>query len=133
MDGRQLDDMRAGAAYFGSAADIDVVRLSVADVVNNTCGDEISRMCLERCLEDGYSPPDWWSEALRYADDIVADWKGFGAPSVESLHDTCLAAIGSVREVGSRLPRRPLPPSGCSVGGTVGGAPKSTYHTAGAT
>lgn len=127
IDGRQLDDIRAGAAYFGSAVDIDVVRLSVADVVNNICGDEISRICLERCLEDGHWPPDWWSEALRYADDIVADWEGFGAPSVESLHDTCLAVIGSVREVGSSLPRRPLPPSGCFVGGTIGGAPKSIY------
>ena len=127
IDGRQLDDIRAGAAYFGSVADIDVVRLSVADAVNNICGDEISRMCLERCLEDGHWPPDWWSEALRYADDIMADWGGFGSPSIESLHDTCLAAIGSVREVGSRLPRRPLPPNECFVGGTIGGAPKSIY------
>ena len=133
IDGRQLDDMRAGAAYFGSAVDTDVVRLSVADAINSICGDEISRMCLERCLEDGYWPPDWWSEALRYADDIVADWERFGAPSAGSLHDTCMAAIGSVRDVGSRLPRRPLPPNECFVGGTIGGAPKPIYHAAGAT
>ena len=127
VDGRQLDDMRAGAAYFGSTVDVDVVRLAVADAVNNICGDEISRMCLERCLEDGCWPPDWWSEALRYADDIVADWRGFGAPSIESLHDTCMATIASVQDVGSRLPPRRLPPNDCFVDGIIGGGPKSIH------
>lgn len=125
IDGRHLDDVRVEAAYFGSAVDIDTVGLAVADAVNNICGDEVSRICLECCLENGYWPPDWWSEVRRYADDIVADWRRHGAPLLTSLYDTCLDTIRNIREIGSRLPLRRLPPSECFVGGIIGNGPKS--------
>lgn len=127
IDGQQLDEARTRAAYFGSVIDIDIIRLAVTDMVNNICGDDISKICLEYCLEDRYWPPDWWSEARRYADDIVADWKRYGTPSLMSLHDVCQATINNMREIGSRLPLRRLPPSQCFVGGIIGNGPKSIY------
>lgn len=127
IDGQQLDEARTRAAYFGSVIDTDTIRLAVADMVNNICGDDISKICLEYCLEDGYWPPDWWSEARRYADAIVADWKRYGTPSLMSLHDVCQYTISDMREIGSRLPLRRLPPSQCFVGGIIGNGPKSIY------
>lgn len=127
IDGKSLDDMRVRAAYFGSVADTNVVWLAVADMVNNICGDEIARVWLEYCLENRHWPPNWWDEVRRYADDIIADWSRYGAPSVLSLHDTCLNVIENIRDIGSGLPQRSLPSGKYFVGGTIGGAPKSIH------
>ena len=127
IDGMHLDDTQVAAAYFGSATDIDTVRLAVADAVNNICGDAASRIHLECCLECGYWPPDWWSEVRRYADDIVADWMRHGEPTLTSLNDTCQSVIREICSIGPRLPLRHLPPSYCFVGGIIGGGPKSIH------
>lgn len=95
-DGYPLPDYIARAAYDGSEVDLDICHLSVRDMILSLCSRSVVRMTREFDLERNVWITDPYDECGRYADDILSDWRAFGAGSLESLHDTASAYVRKI-------------------------------------
>ena len=126
-DGSQLRAETIRAAHTGVERDIDMVHLSVRDMVANLCHVHIGKITREFDLDNGFWRTAHYDEAGRYADDIMCDWRRCGRATFESLHDTVLDYIRTIRGTADRMPDRVLRGGDWKFTPEHGTAPKSIH------
>lgn len=126
-DGRQLGAVTVLAAHAGVERDVDMVHLSVRDMVANLCHVHIGKITRELDLDNGFWRTVHYDEAGRYADDIISDWRRYGRATLGSLHDIVLGYIRTIRDTADRMPDRVLRSGDWKFTPEYGTAPRSIY------
>lgn len=126
-DGRQLGAATVLAAHAGVERDVDMVHLSVRDMVANLCHVHIGKITRELDLDNGFWRTVHYDEAGRYADDIISDWRRYGRATLGSLHDIVLGYIRTIRDTADRMPDRVLRSGDWKFTPEYGTAPRSIY------
>ena len=129
-DGKLLHAGTVRAAYAGTEADMDMVHLSVRDMIFSMCHACMNRIVREFDLDNGFWRSSRYGEAGRYADDILADWFRHGEDTLESLYDVVLGYIRAIRHTADHLPKRMLRDGDWMFTVRHGTAPKSIYPPA---
>lgn len=128
-DGKPLHAATVRAAHAGTETDMDMVHLSVRDMVFNVCHTGIDKIVREFDLDNGFWRSSRYGEAGRYADDIMVDWCRYGGDTLGSLYDVVLGYIRAMRHTTDHMPKRILRGSDWMFTVRHGTAPKSIYPT----
>lgn len=127
MDGKPLRMSTIRAAYAGVESDIDMIHLSVRDMIFGICHADIDKITMESDLEYGFWSTEQYDEAGRYADDIISDWRAHGGDTIESLYDATRHYIRAIRHTADHIPDRMLRNDDWMFTIRHGTAPKSIY------
>lgn len=127
IDGEPLHTATIRAAHVGMEHDVDLVHLSVRDMVSNLCRIHIGKITREFDLDNGFWRTIHYDEAGRYADDIIKDWRIHGEDTFASIYDTTLCYIRVIQDAANSMPNRVLHDSDWEFTPEYGTAPKSIY------